>query len=177
MDINTLETAIKNIKFDDYYIEATFQFKLLVELASLYDKEIIFPERNIKYYGLSNLTGKEIDIVLECDNNIALELKMPMNGKVPEEMYAFIEDIKFLEEIKLKFHECYFITVTNDQLFWEGREKNGIYSYFRNNNEIHGEIYKPTGKNKNKECYEITGKYNVEWKELNDKFKYFIIKI
>jgi hypothetical protein len=28
-------------------------------------------------------------------NNIAIELKIPMNGQVPEQMFKFVQDIKF----------------------------------------------------------------------------------
>ena len=178
MDTYELETLIKKINFDDYYIEATFQFNLLMELAFIYNKTNIFPERSIKYYKLSQMTKKRIDIVLELDNNIAIELKMPMNGQVPEQMFKFVEDIKFLEELKSsgKFKFCYLITVTNDRSFWDGKD-NGIYSYFRENNEISGKIYKPTGENKGKKYYEINGKYMINWKSLNSDFRYFIINI
>lgn len=182
MKIDELEKYLKNIKFDNYYVEATLQFNLLLKLASNYKKNIIFPERSIKHYNLTNstnLTKKEIDIVLEHDNNIAIELKMPMNGQVPEQMFKFIEDIKFLEELKSsgKFSTCYLITVTNDNNFWGGKKQNGIYSFFRNCKKITGKIYKPTGENKNIKYHKIDGEYKIEWKIISDDYKYFIIQI
>ncbi|MDR0336830.1 MAG: hypothetical protein LBI18_07050 [Planctomycetaceae bacterium] len=176
-----METLLKKINFDSYYIEATFQFNLLMELASIYNRSIIFPERSIEYYdNLSNLTKKRIDIVLEYNNNIAIELKMPMNGQVPVQMFKIIQDIKFLEELKSskKFFECYSIVVTNDKKFWCGKTKDGIYSYFRDNKTITGKIDKPIDANKTeKPPCEINGKYEIQWKNLNDDFRYFIIEI
>ncbi|MDR0874419.1 MAG: hypothetical protein LBN27_13310 [Prevotellaceae bacterium] len=176
-----LETKIKMIPFDKFYLEATFQFMLMMELTSLFCKKQIMPEFNIEHYGLkvSDFVKKEIDIVIEQENNdnIAIELKMPMNGQVPEQMFSFIKDICFLEQLKKsgEFPNCFFIAVTNDKKFWEGREQNGIYQYFRDGKELTGNFEKPTGENK----YPLTlkGKYKVEWKILNDDFKYFIIEV
>jgi len=181
MDKSELEIFIKKIKFDPYYIEATFQFHLLMELAFTYKDHLnkIFPERSIKYYKLSKLTKERIDIVLEINNNIAIELKMPMNGQVPEQMFKFIQDMKFLEELKSsnKFSKCFLLTVTNNSNFWSGREQDGIYSYFRGNEKINGIIHKPTGQNTNEIFYEINGEYKIQWNNLNDYFKYFIVEI
>ena len=182
MNTNELEKLLKKIKCDDYFLEATLQFKLLMKLAEIRKEDNIFPERNIEYYKLESkkYTKKEVDIVLENENNtnVAIELKMPMNGQTPEQMYKFVEDIKFLEELKKSnvFSSCFLITVTNDKNFWQGREKKGIYSYFRDNRELSGKITKPTGKIKTSH-FLLQGKYNVTWKNLNDDFKYFIIEI
>jgi hypothetical protein len=47
MDITAdlLEGLIKDINFDNYYNEATFQFKLLLKLSEIYDESKILPER------------------------------------------------------------------------------------------------------------------------------------
>jgi hypothetical protein len=181
----TMNDLLKKINFDDYYIEATFQFKLLMQLGKIYDENKIFPERSIKAYGLKaeDYTKKEIDIVIEQENNsnIAIELKMPMNGQVPEQMFKFIEDIKFLEELNDSefFHRCYLIVVTNDKDFWQGNKNDGIYSYFRNDNTLKGKIFKPTGKDEIKAInyHELNGEYKIQWNSLNDNFKYTMIEI
>ena len=179
---NLLIEKLKNIGFDDFYNEATFQFKLLMQLSKNFNENLIFPERNIEYYKLNSkeYTKKVVDIILENVNNknIAIELKMPMNGQVPEQMFKFVEDIKFLEELKESkiFHKCYLIVVTNDTKFWEGIKKDGIYAYFRDRNYLNGKIYKPTGENENI-YYKLNGKYIVEWKVLENNFRYFIIEI
>jgi len=184
MDKNNFVKLLNNINFDKDYIEATFQYKLLIQLAKIFDEDIIYPERNIVKYGLepSKFSKKEIDIVIEVgeNQNIAIELKMPMNGQVPEQMYKFIEDIKFLEELKKteKFSQCFFIIVTKDKGFWEGKKTDGIYSYFRNNiKKLEGKIYKPTGNDKNVSSCELSGKYKIEWEELDNNFKYFMLEL
>jgi len=180
-----IDDLLKKINFDDYYIEATFQFKLLMQLGKIYDENKIFPERHIKAYDskIENYTKKEIDIVIEQENNlnIAIELKMPMNGQVPEQMFKFVEDIKFLEELNTNnlFYKCYLIVVTNDRDFWQGSKNNGIYSYFRNNNILKGKISKPTGKDEIKATnyYELNGEYKIQWNDLANNFRYFVIEI
>jgi hypothetical protein len=141
IDLNKIDfdELLRSINFNKYFVEATFQFNLMMKLVNIIDESNIFPERNIEYYGLDskNYTKKIIDIVLENEKglNIAIELKMPMNGQVPEQMYSFVKDIKFLEELKTsrKFNRCYLLTITNDHNFWSGQINNGIYTYFRDN--------------------------------------------
>lgn len=41
----------------------------------------------------------------ENSGRYAIELKFPRNGEYPEQMFKFIEDIKFMEEVK---HNCLF---------------------------------------------------------------------
>ena len=97
------DELIKSIHFNKYFVEATFQFNLMMKLVNIIDGSNIFPEKNIEYYGLDskNYTKKIIDIVLENekDFNIAIELKMPMNGQVPEQMYSFVTWIRIRKEL------------------------------------------------------------------------------
>jgi len=183
MNLNKIDfdELLKSINFNEYFVEATFQFNLMMKLVNIVDESNIFPERNIEYYGLDskNYTKKIIDIVLgnEKGFNIAIELKMPMNGQVPEQMYSFVKDIRFLEELKAsrKFNRCYLLTITNDHNFWSGQINNGIYPYFRENKILTGRIEKPTGGNK--KFFKISGKYEINWKIYDNDFKYFIIEI
>jgi hypothetical protein len=71
MDMSKIDELLGNIKFDVFYLEATFQFKLLMQLAKIFDEDTIFPERNIEYYGLrpKKFSKKEVDIVIEQKNN------------------------------------------------------------------------------------------------------------
>jgi len=183
-----LEDLVKKIRFDKNCIEATFQFRLLMEIAATIDKNKIFPESNIKNHGLEkrDFIKKEIDIVVEeggekCER-VAIELKMPMKGQVPEQMYKFVKDIRFLEQLKSggDFTLCFLIVVTNDDSFWEGGRE-GIYHYFRDESKVlSGEIFKPTGKGKNEESYTLSGEYRIEWKEAGETatgFKYFIVEV
>jgi hypothetical protein len=179
MDSAKIDGLLKNINFDSFYLEATFQFKLLLELAAIYDKEILMPERSIQYYQLQGLTKKEIDIVVEHDKRTAFELKMPMNGQVPEQMFKFIEDIQFLEELKASgvFAQCFLIVVTNEPNFWQGNKNDGIYSAFRNGGILTGQIFKPTGDDKNTVYHQLDGEYKITWNTLSNNFRYFVVEV
>jgi hypothetical protein len=183
MDLAKIDELLRNIRFDNFYIEATFQFKLLMRLAKLFDEDSIFPERNIGYYGLDQkvFLKKEVDIIIEQEDNsnTAIELKMPMNGQVPEQMYKFVEDIAFLEELKASklFGKCYLIAVTNDSNFWQGSKNDGIYAPFRNKVPLKGKLYKPTGNAKNKIFHQISGEYHVTWNTLTNSFRYFAVEV
>ncbi|GMO70115.1 MAG: hypothetical protein Ta2A_18660 [Treponemataceae bacterium] len=183
MSVFEIDALLRNIKFDKYFLEATFQFKLLMQLAKIFNEDCIFPERNIEYYNLNShdFSKKETDIIIEQDNDlhIAIELKMPMNGQVPEQMFKFVEDIKFLEELKATgiFGKCYFIVVTNDSNFWHGSKSDGIYSFFRNEQPLKGKIYKPTGNKKKKDFHQISGEYHIKWNSVNSNFRYFSVEV
>lgn len=168
-------------------------------------------ERNIGEYvkDTSNFVKKEIDIVaykgkdeLKAEK-IAIELKFPRNGQYPEQMFSFIKDIKFMEQVKNaklkdvckegKFAETYVLTLVDNKNFYSSnRGKNKIYSYFRKNCvDIPKEIIeKPTGNKE--ECKEtikqikLNNPYNSKWKEPTaiwldaktelKKYRYYIIE-
>ncbi|MBO7287970.1 MAG: hypothetical protein J6U85_07040 [Bacteroidales bacterium] len=165
-------------------------------------------ERNIGEYveDTSDFVKKEIDIVAYKGENeleaekIAIELKFPRNGQYPEQMFSFIKDIKFMEQVKNavckegKFTETYVLTLVDNKNFYSSnRGKNKIYSYFRKNGvDIpKGEIIeKPTGNKE--ECKEtikqikLNNQYKSEWKEPTaiwldaktelKKYRYYIIE-
>ena len=52
----------------------------------------------------------------------AIELKYPVNGQYPEQMYSFIKDIVFMEQLKSKgFNASYCLTMVNDKNFIQGK--------------------------------------------------------
>lgn len=150
-------------------------------------------ERNIGEYvdNTSNFVKKEIDIVAYKGENeleakkIAIELKFPRNGQYPEQMFSFIKDIKFMEQVKNaklkdvckegKFTETYVLTLVDNKNFYSSnRGKNEIYSYFRKNGSgiqipKDKDIIKPTGNKE--ECKEtikeikLNNQYNSTWKQ------------
>lgn len=146
-------------------------------------------ERNIGEYvdKTSNFVKKEIDIVAYKGENelkaekIAIELKFPRNGQYPEQMFSFIKDIKFMEQVKNavckegKFTGTYVLTLVDNKNFYlSNRGKNEIYSYFRKNgSDIQipkgKDIIKPTGNKE--ECKEtikeikLNNQYNSTWKK------------
>ena len=153
-------------------------------------------ERNIGEYvdDTSDFVKKEIDIVAYKGENeleaekIAIELKFPRNGQYPEQMFSFIKDIKFMEQVKNaklkdvckegKFTATYVLTLVDNKNFYlSNRGKNKIYSYFRKNNDFRiqipkdKDIIKPTGNKE--ECKEtikqikLNNQDNSTWEQPN----------
>lgn len=69
-----------------------------------------------------NFVKKEIDIVIENDSQerYAIELKFPRNGQYPEQMYSFIKDIRFMEQVESAgFTKTFCICMVDDKNFSE----------------------------------------------------------
>lgn len=133
-------------------------------------------ERNTKFFNISDTVKHEIDIVVFNDSEkYAIELKYPLNGQYPEQMYSFIKDIRFMEELKQAgFNGTYCLTLVQDKKFFSGAKQDGIYSYFRGKKPIHGIITKPTGRKD--EQIQIEGNYSIEWMIEKDK-AYYICRL
>ena len=85
-------------------------------------------ERNVSFFSITGTIKHEIDIVifnLDKTEKFAIELKFPKNDQYPEQMYSFIKDIVFMEQLKkYGFTETYTLTFVDDSLFYEsGRKK------------------------------------------------------
>ncbi|MBO6122314.1 MAG: hypothetical protein J6P09_00535 [Methanobrevibacter sp.] len=197
---NFWECITKNNKEDDIYSEISFQHELGIYLRDVLSKDYkVQFEHNVDFFfdTTEDFVKKEIDLVVyKCDGDKkyslhAIELKYPKNGRVPDTMYDFVKDIKFMEQLKKEgFDNTYCITIvkTEDHLFYSGPKTDGIYQYFRTNKEIHKEIYQQTGKGKktddptwnpieNKNYYHIDGKYLIEWRPVcNKKWMMYQIK-
>ncbi len=148
----------------EVYNEFSLQHELGIFLREKLPGYKVQFERNTRFFGISNTTKHEIDIVIFNDNErYAIELKYPLNGQYPEQMFAFVKDIKFMEELKKKgFDDTFCLTLVEDKNFYSGTKQDGIYAYFRGNTPVHGTIVKPTGKKD--EQVEIMGSYLIEWK-------------
>lgn len=198
------------------------EFSLQHELGIFLRKELepfgfkVQFERNIENFFQipANLSGKErtdwikveqkkfckheMDILIfknfDLDSEkYAIELKFPRNGQYPEQMYSFIKDIKFMEQVNEKFNiKTFVLTLVDDKNYYikTGHEKDkSIYWYFRSENdteksetitakqdiEKNTTIQKPTG-NKAKNDNESDEKWleikldnsykKVEWKSI-----------
>ena len=52
----------------------------------------------------------------------AIELKYPRNGQYPEQMYSFVKDIIFMEQLKTEgFDATFSMVLVDDKLFYEGK--------------------------------------------------------
>lgn len=139
-------------------------------------------ERNVSYFTPDNKTiKKEIDITIfneDKSERYAIELKCPLNGQYPEQMYSFMKDIKFMEELKSRgFTKTAAVAFVSDRPFYEGRNNEGIYKFFREEYSVYGSIFKPTGVGKNKDCINLSGRYDFIWQDLSEGRKYYVIEI
>lgn len=88
----------------DLYNEFSLQHELGIYLRNVLSEYKVQFERNISFFTTDNNTiKKEIDISIfseDKDEKYAIELKFPNNGQHPEQMYSFVKDVKFMEEVK-----------------------------------------------------------------------------
>ena len=139
-------------------------------------------ERNInklQHKKVSNVK-KEMDIYIYNINNAqeryAIELKFPRNKQYPEQMYSFVKDIRFMEDVKHNAgaKKTFVITLVDDPNFYAPNSTiGGIYNYFRGNNckgkniiKKNQRIYKPTGKRKNIDYVEVNNDYQIQWNQV-----------
>lgn len=183
------EEQEKEGKSIEVYNEFSLQHELGIFLRKKLPEYIVQFERNVKFFKIPNNTVKhEIDIVIyneQKTEKYAIELKFPLNGQYPEEMYSFIKDIKFMEQLKAHgFDATYTLTMVNDHNFYEGKTydnsgnpRQGIYSCFRNKKKIEGKILKPTGNSDNSKSITLNRSHQIEWQENPNKVKYYIVEI
>jgi len=169
----------KNIEL---YNEFSLQHELGIYLRSILPDYKVQFERNISYFTNDrNTIKKEIDITIFSEDQrkkFAIELKYPLNGQHPEQMYSFVKDVKFMEEVKDRgFTATACVVLVSDKLFFDGKRKNGIYKYFRDEYSIYGDIYKPTGAKKNKEFITLSRRHKFIWQSLDEDSKYYLIEI
>ena len=161
----------------EVYNEFSLQHELGVFLREHLPNHKVQFERNTKFFKIFETIKHEIDIVIYNDlERFAVELKYPVNGQYPEQMYSFIKDIIFMEQLKSNgFNSTYCLTMVNDKNFYSGKKTNGIYSYFRNNDLLSGMIKKPTGNSD--EFVVLENKYKIEWTGKTEDIKYYILAI
>jgi hypothetical protein len=166
----------------EIYNEFSLQHELGVFLREKLKEHQIQFERNVSYFTWDNNTiKKEIDITIfneDKSEKYAIELKHPLNGQYPEQMYSFVKDIKFVEELKDRgFNKTAAVALVSDKPFYEGRNNEGIYKYFREEYAVYGQIFKPTGSLKGKDFITLKGRYDFSWRPVYNKSRYYIIEI
>lgn len=186
--IYLIEKFVEQIREEkiEIYNEASIQFELAISLRkNLSSKYKIQLERNITHFGLTkknNFVKKEIDVVIFDENKkekLAIELKFPTNRQVPEQMYGFVKDIKFLEQLSVVgFKTNLFIAFADNNIFWSGQKNPGtIYDIFREptTTALKGIIQKPTGNTTEKIA--LKDSYNIEWKDIKSNLRYFMVEV
>lgn len=69
------------------------------------------------------------------------------------------------------------VTLASDRPFYEVRNNEGIYKFFREEYSVYGSIFKPTGVGKNEDYITLSGRYDFIWQDLSEGRKYYIIEI
>lgn len=167
------------------------EFALQFELGHFFRSKgfDVFFERNINSFEYKENPNNprwakhEIDLVIEREGaRYAIELKFPRNGEYPEQMYSFLKDILFMEQVldRAEFDGTYTLTVTLDPLFYTHttsiRNNNtctNIYSLFRTGDTpgtsgyipASVDFYKPTGKKL--QSINMARPHLIEWKTSN----------
>lgn len=102
--------------------EAELQLELACFIRQKHPELKVKLEKNM--FDKKKMVKKEADIVLEGDGvKSVIELKYPKNGQVPVQMYNFVKDIKFLEQLhELGYRNNIFLAITADKKFWEGKQ-------------------------------------------------------
>ena len=169
-------TIVENEQVD-IYNEFSLQHELGIYLREKLPGYKVQFERNTRFFGISETLKHEIDIVIYNDiEKYAVELKYPVNGQYPEQMYSFVKDIIFMEQLANKgFNATYCLTLVKDPKFYSGQKMDGIYAFFRGNKLLCGKIKKPTGNSE--EIIEVSRTYSVNWEGNRKQFKYYIVDI
>lgn len=166
----------------EIYNEDSVKHELAFFLRGKLDKKFkIQLERNIAYFGLNKnqFLKKEMDIVVytpDQNEKHCIELKYPTKGQYPEQMFSSCKDVRFLEQlVDSGFNTSYFMMFADDSIFYMNKGDSGIYRMFRKEKIIRNTVRKPTGK-KN-QVFTFHGSYKIDWKDIKNKLKYFVIKV
>lgn len=192
---NNKELFVDNASLNNgkqIYNEASLQYELAKFLEEKeYSVRLEFNIKDFMSKKNQNFVKRDVDIVVfKEEKKYAIELKFPRKGQYPEQMYKFIQDILFMQEVKdiCKFDETYCLTIVDDDKFYNNilnKTPTSIYNNFRNYDKSidikEGNIEKPTGKNKS--SIKLSSSYKSQWIDLNiekekgQKYMYYIIKI
>lgn len=165
----------------DIYNEFSLQHELGIFLRQELSEYKVQFERNVSFfYQRADTIKQEIDIVIYNDRlreRYAIELKHPLNGQYPEQMYAFVKDIRFMEQLReLGFTQTFAVTLVNHRAFYTGANNTGIYRYFRKDYRVGGTVRKPTGYSEGNDAITLSGEYPIRWINAGNR-KYYIVAI
>ena len=122
------------------------------------------------------LVKKEIDLVVAPEDrswHLAIELKCPRSGRVPETMFDACRDLQFLEQlITAGFRGGLFVMHAEDPAFYQSGMQTGIYSYFRGRMPLTGAITKPTGSKD--QVVSLGNSYLVHWQHYGTRGRYWL---
>ncbi|MEG1310891.1 MAG: hypothetical protein RSD47_02675 [Romboutsia sp.] len=186
--INVIEKEIHNFfdkyKVDDvdFYGEAELQMKLGWHFMKYLPRYRIEAERPISAYGINEkFNKKEIDLVLidtETDDKYVIELKchFARQRAYNKRIHSTLKDIEFLENLKDSnaFKKVISVCFTNSHYYYEIPDRsNAQYNDFRRYHRVNKGRYTLT----NESDVNIKNDYSVNWIELKDKMRYFILEV
>lgn len=185
------ETNIDEVVYNEFSLQHELGIFLRNQLKDNHLK--VQFERNISFFFdkekkfiKKEFIKKEIDIVIfdqEKKEKYAIEVKFPKNGQFPEQMYSFIKDIRFMEQLQLiepvRFTKTFAVCLVDNKNFYQGNvSEEKIYKYFRNEPQIiQGKIQKPTGEIKENDTISLEKQYQIQWQELKGDYRYYIVEI
>jgi hypothetical protein len=185
----------------DIYNEFSLQHELGIKLREVFQHYnaanntsfVVQFERNRSFFAISapGIPKSEIDIVIydiKANDKYAIELKFPLNGQVPMQMYKFLEDICFCEKlVDNGFNGAFAVTLANDDRFYEAKSKcdvNYPYCHFRQKavstlRTPIGSPIVPTGEKKGDKRFELKNSYDITWNSTPNikNGKYYIVEI
>ena len=166
----------------EVYNEFSVQFELAMFLrARLSDEYKIQLERNMSFFNLqkNGFLKKEMDIVVfnkTRREKYCIELKYPLNGQYPEQMFSICRDISFLEQLQeAGFTRCFELVIVNSSVFYSDKGGGEIYEMFRKNKTLKGRITKPTGLQD--EELILAGEYKLDWVDLSGNSRGLIVVV
>ena len=170
----------------EIYNEVSIQHELAILLRQQLDSAFrVQLERNVSYFNVENKDNepflkKEMDIIVfdtAQKEKHCIELKYPLNGQVPVQMFKACEDVRFLEQLTSSgFDKSYFVLFAEDPTFYSNMGDSGIYRSFRKDKLIKDLILGTTGPVRDQRlCF--NGKYRIEWKTVKNAMKYFVIEV
>lgn len=131
---------------------------------------------------------KEADIVAidrKTSRKYAIELKFAQskNGQIPEEMYQFVKDICFMEQVlekKKEYTATFNLIIVNDRKYFslDYHKRDKYYGIFRNDKEevkiaksLENGVYsRPTGKESGRE-FCLNKSYDEKWEHIFNNCK------
>ena len=175
------------------YNEFGLQFELGIFLRNhpcIKNKYRVEFERNVSFFTAPtfDFVKKEIDIVIYDANKAekyAIELKCPKNGQYPMQMYEFINDILFVQQLKIYggFTDTCCLTVVDNHGFYQGSpvgrtpQATLLYNVFRKTFSIDvSTVYSiPIGKYRGKREINLLGNSKIQWLNVGkSNVKYYI---
>lgn len=164
-------------------IEIYNEFGLQFELAFFLKKELpeykIQLERNISYFGFKkdDFQKAEIDIVIFKDRKdykdiYVIELKAIIDQKPvrPVTVFDFVEDLRFLEQLKTRGVQGYSIFLTNNPGYYKGIDSRAgkLLTDFRNK-KIEKEYQKHIRTKGKNSRIKLENSYSFDWVEIKNK--------